>query len=483
MLRTPERREIYDVNRITKAPGGGPSALKPIPLVEWFEDACNDGPQLIGTEHEKFGVVFDAARGTYVPIDFEHHVRPMFADLVTRHGWAVGKDRGTTGEIVALSRDNASVTLEPGGQLELSGAPFRTIHETCAEFSAHQVELDDVARRHGVTLLACGFHPFATRAEINWMPKGRYRVMREYLPTRGARALDMMTRTATVQANFDYKNEIDCGRRLRLAASLTPALVAMFANSPYRDGRHHGVRSERSAVWEEIDPDRCGLLEVLFDEDFSFEKYAHWALEIPMFFVKRSGRYLPYHGTFSQFIKDGMTLEDGSTTRHTEADWRLHLNTLFPEARLNPFIELRTPDSADEELICALPAFAKGLLYDDDALSEALELTAGRTLEQRREAWRVARNAGLGAPDLLSECRRLLEISQRGLARIAVRDCLAEDETRFMTSLVARVQAGRNPADEALDLLGVAPAPSREPEGVAALVRHYYFAGTPPNED
>ncbi len=470
------------MNRVTKPPGGGPSPLKPNQLVEWFEDACNEGPQLIGTEHEKFGVAFDADRGAFTPIDYEHHVRPMLADLVARHGWAVGADRGTAGEIVALSRDNASVTLEPGGQLELSGAPFRTIHETCAEFSAHQGELDDVARRHGVTLIASGFHPFATREEIHWMPKGRYGVMREYLPTRGARALDMMTRTATVQANFDYKNELDCGRRLRLAASLTPALVAMFANSPYRDGLHHGVRSERSAVWEEVDPDRCGLLDILFDEDFSFGKYALWALEIPMFFVKRSGRYLPYHGTFSRFIEDGMILEDGSTTRPTEADWRLHLNTLFPEARLNPFIELRTPDSVDRDLICALPAFAKGLLYDDDALSEALELTRGRTLEQRREAWRTARTAGLGAPDLLAECLKLLEISERGLTRIAARDNLAEDETKFMAPLRARVDAGRSPADEALETLGTSPAPGGRASGVAKLTRHYYYAGAYPNE-
>ena len=481
MLRPFRQRARNAVNRVTQPPIGAPSRLKPSQLVEWFEDACNEGPQLIGTEHEKFGVAFDADLGTFAPIDFERHVQPMMADLVARHGWKPGDDRGTGGEIVALARDNASVTLEPGGQLELSGAPFRTIHETCAEFSAHQIELDDVARRHGVTLIASGFHPFATREQIHWMPKGRYGVMREYLPTRGARALDMMTRTATVQANFDYKDEVDCGRRLRLAASLTPALVAMFANSPYRDGRHHGVRSERSAVWEEVDPDRCGLLDILFDEDFSFHKYALWALDIPMFFVKRAGRYLPYHGTFSRFIEDGMVLEDGSTTQPTEADWRLHLNTLFPEARLNPFIELRTPDSVNRELICALPAFAKGLLYDDDALSEALDVTGGHTVDQRREAWRTARTAGLTAPEIRTQCLQLLDISQRGLSRIAARDRLPEDETTFIAPLRRQVDAGRSLADEALESLGDAPATSGDRRGLSKLVDHYYYAGARPD--
>lgn len=293
----------------------------------------------------------------------------------------------------------------------------------------------------------------------------------------------MMTRTATVQANFDYRDEEDCGRRLRLAASLTPALVAMFANSPYRDGRHHGVRSERSAVWEEVDPDRCGLLDILFAEDFSFDKYAVWALGIPMFFVKRDGRYVPYHGTFSDFIEHGVRLEDGATTRPTEADWRLHLNTLFPEARLNPFIELRSPDSVDAALICALPAFAKGLMYDDDALGEALELTGGRTLEQRRDDWQLARSAGLQLPAVKEQCARLLEISRRGLTRIASRDGLPEDETRFVEPLRVRVDAGRSLADEALETLGETPAPDGDPEGTNELVRTYYYAGVHPDGD
>ena len=464
------------MNRVTKPPGD-PTPLKPNDLVLWFEEACNEGHQLIGTEHEKFGLVRDAETGTLEPLDYARHVQPMLADLQTEFGWAVGADRGTGGEVVALTRNNASVTLEPGGQLELSGAPFGSVHETCEEFATHRAELDRVAATHGVTLIAAGVHPFATRDEINWMPKGRYAVMREYLPTRGALALDMMTRTATVQANFDYRNEADCGRRLRLAASLTPALVAMFANSPFREGRFDGTRSRRSAVWESVDPDRCGMVEVLFDEAFSFHKYALWALEIPMFFVRRDGRYLPYHAPFSEFIERGFELDDGTVTWPTEADWRLHLNTLFPEARLNPFIEVRTPDSVAHEMICALPAFTKGLLYDDDALEEALNLLAGSSLDARIAHWREARTVGLSSDTIHAQCAALLDIATRGLDRIATRDALEVPETGFLAPLREIVTRRASPADVAIEALGASPGRSRE--GRDALAAHYFYAGAP----
>ena len=461
------------LNRITKPPGTV-HPLSPNDLVRWFEDACNAGPQLIGTEHEKFAVARDAD-GAIVPVNYEEHVRPMLRSLVEEHGWEVGDDRGIHGEVVALRRDNASVTLEPGGQLELSGAPLGTIAETCEEFRAHQFELDAVARTHGVTLLAAGFHPFARRDEIRWMPKGRYAVMRDYLPTRGARALDMMTRTATVQANFDYRSEVDCGRRLRVSAALTPALVSMFANSPYEEGKFQDTTSRRSSVWEDVDPDRCGLVDVLFDGDFSFDRYALWALEIPMFFVKRQGDYIPHHAPFSAYIEDGLRLPDGTTTHATEADWQLHLNTLFPEARLNPFIELRSPDSVPHELICALPAFAKGLLYDDDACAETWDLLGGPSLDQRREAWSRARTAGLRDDALHRECAALLDISARGLKRIAAAEGRAHDEGSFLDPLRRSVDARRSPAHDALEALGEQPGNSAA--GRAALCQHYYYAG------
>ncbi|MCA9683727.1 MAG: glutamate--cysteine ligase, partial [Myxococcales bacterium] len=355
-------------------------------LVRWFEKARRPDSHLIGTEQEKFGVALDE-HGVLAPVRYREHVLPTLEALRDRFGWKEGKDRGVHGELIALERDGASITLEPGGQLELSGAPLPTVHHTCGEFSQHYDELHAVAEPMGVAWLACGFHPFATRDEIDVMPKGRYEVMRAYLPTRGDMALDMMFRTCTVQANFDYKDEAQCGRRLRLMLGVSALITALFANSPYREGKYAGFRSLRSATWERVDPDRCGLLPFVFEGEFSWAHYVDWALDVPMFFVKRDGRYNPYHVPFRRFLAEGFRDGEGRLHRATQGDWELHLSTLFPEVRIKPFIEIRGADSVGSRTVCALPALCKGLMYDDDARDGAWELVRDLSFEQRMEQW------------------------------------------------------------------------------------------------
>src|SRR5690606_12380047 len=260
-------------------------------------------------------------------------VLPTLEAMRDRFGWTESKDRGVAGELIALERDGASITLEPGGQFELSGKPLPTVHDTCAEFTTHYRELDEIASEMGVAWIACGFHPFATREEIDLMPKGRYEVMRRYLPTRGALALDMMLRTCTVQANFDYKDEAQCGRRLRLMLGVSSLITALFANSPFVEGEFAGVRSRRSATWEQVDPDRCGLLPFVCEGEFSWAHHVDFALDVPMFFVKRGHHYHEHHATFRRFLADGFVDPQGTMHRATQGDWEIHLSTLFPEVR------------------------------------------------------------------------------------------------------------------------------------------------------
>lgn len=443
-------------------------------LVWWFERACRPDEHLIGTEQEKFGIVLDGD-GMPQPVRYAEHVLPTLQAMCDQHGWRPAKDRGVDGQIVALERDGASITLEPAGQLELSGAPLRNVHETCAEFSQHYEELHAVAEPMGVAWIACGFHPFARRDELDVMPKGRYEVMRAYLPTRGDLALDMMLRTCTVQANFDFRDEAQAGRRLRLMLGVSALITALFANSPYVEGQYAGVRSRRSATWERVDPDRCGLLPFAFEGTFSFARYADWALDVPMFFVKRGGKYHAHHAPFRRYLADGFTTPDGVLHRATQADWELHLNTLFPEVRLKPFIEIRGADSVGSRTVCALPALCKGLMYDDDSRDAAWELVAGLDFEQRMDQWVRARTHGLGDPDILDKCERLLALSRAGLDRLDIRDSRGRTEARFLDALDEQVARKATPAGEAVRTLG--ESPGRDAAGRKAMVRHFHFAG------
>ena len=451
-------------------------------LVRWFEKAQRPDQHLIGTEQEKFGLYLD--NGVPTPVRYHEHVLPTLEGLRDRFGWRESADRGSDGELVALERDGASITLEPGGQLELSGKPLPTVHDTCAEFSAHYEELHAVAKPMGVAWIACGFHPFATREEIDLMPKGRYAVMRAYLPTRGELALDMMLRTCTVQANFDYKDEAQCGRRMRLMLGVSSLITALFANSPFKEGQSIAagprgpVRSLRSATWEHVDPDRCGLLPWLFEGEFSWARYVDYGLDVPMFFVKRGHHYYPHHVPFRRFLAEGFVDPQGVTHRATQADWELHLSTLFPEVRIKPFIEIRGADSIGSQTVCALPALCKGLIYDDDARMAAWELVEDLSFEQRMDLWRRAREHGLSDPEVLSKSKQLLGFARAGLEQLDVRDSKGRTEARFLDSLDRQVARGATPAGDALQKFG--EAPGRSPEARRALVDYFTFAGALP---
>ncbi len=453
-------------------------------LVAFFERAIRPGQTLIGTEQEKFGFVLEGDRR--VPIDYPNHIGPLLELMRERFGWRVGYDKGLEGETVMLERDNASITLEPGGQFELSGAPLATVHETCAEFSNHFEELDAVAKELGLSFTTCGFHPFATLEQINWMPKGRYKVMRAYLPQHGARALDMMTRTCTVQANMDYGSEAECGRRLRTALAISPALTAAFANSPLYEGRVNGLQSNRNEVWEEVDPDRCGLPAFLFDEDFSFEKYIDWALATPMFFIKRDGAYIAHHRPFADFLAEGLVGPNGTRHRASFADWELHLSTLFPEVRIKPFIEVRGVDSVGSRFVCALPALLKGLLYDDASCQAAWELVGPYDHAGRMDLWRRGRRQGIHDPEILASARGLVALAREALDRMAVLDSKGRTEARFLDPLEASLEAGASPGDLAMQSIYESEGATAEnfdartPAGRDAAIRAFLFAGVEP---
>jgi glutamate--cysteine ligase len=436
----------------------------------------NAADHKIGTEQEKFGVVL-TGDGAPRPVEYSH-ILAVFQGFCDRFGWQHGAERGDGGAVISLERDGASITLEPGGQFELSGKPLPNVHATCQEFTQHQRELHAVARDLGLAFLASGFHPFATREEIHFMPKPRYAVMRAFLPTRGQRGLDMMLRTCTVQANFDYASEKQCGERFRVAMGISSLTTALFANSPYREGEDRGYVSLRSDNWTDVDGSRCGLLPFAFEPGFTYEKYAEWALDVPMFFVRRDGRYMPHHAPFRAYMKDGFEGPDGVRHTATRGDWELHLSTLFPEIRLKPYLEVRGCDSVQHRYVCALPALWKGILYDDAATAAAWELVAGLDFGERNALWLECRKAGLASPRVQSLCRRLLAIARDSLERFAVRDAKGRTEAYFLDPLDELAAAGQCPADRARQTLG--QAPGRSPEARREFVRAFHFAGAEP---
>jgi glutamate--cysteine ligase len=431
----------------------------PDQLLESFYESMKPVDQhRIGAEAEKFGV--DAVTGAPLPYEGERSVLTVLQALVDRHGWhAEAETPG--GPIIALRRADASVTLEPGGQLELSGAPLDNIHQTCSEMSGHLAELRDISHELGILWLGIGFHPFATQAELTWVPKQRYAIMRRYLPTRGDYGLEMMRRTATVQANFDYSSEEDALRKMRVSLRLSPLVTAIFANSPFYEGRLTGGRSYRAKVWLSVDPSRQGLVPAVLERGRRFADYVEWALDAPMFLIKRDGESIENTAqTFRAFMKSG------SHGHHaTEKDWETHLNTLFPEVRLKRILEVRGADSLPANLVCALPALWTGILYDARALDEADELTASFTaaeLEAVRPAIaeRALRATFRGAP-LADLAGRLLEISAGGLSRRARLNKNGKDEGVHLDRLAALVEKGQSPADALVEGLGNSDADLR----------------------
>lgn len=423
-------------------------------LLAPFFDACKPPSEFrIGAEAEKFGV--DAKTGAALPYDGERSIVDVLSALIDRHGWVETPER-EGGPLIALQRSGASITLEPGGQLELSGAPLAHLHQTCAELSGHLAELRDISEELDVVWLGIGFHPFARQADLSWVPKSRYGIMRRYLPTRGHNGLDMMRRTATVQANFDYESEAAAMRSLRIALRLSPVVTAMFANSPFYEGRVWGGRSYRAKVWLSVDPDRDGLIPKVLEEGRTFADYVEWALDAPMFVIKRGGLIIENTGqSFRSFMKYGFAGPDGVKHRATMDDWVTHLNTLFPEVRLKRTLEVRGGDSLPQSLTCALPALWTGILYDPKALDEAEALTADYRYEELSAlrpdiAARALRAEFRGKP-LADVASRVVDIATGGLSRRARLSRSGDDETTHLARLRSLVERADSPADVLLD--------------------------------
>lgn len=402
---------------------------------------------VVGTEHEKVGVYADT--GDRVPYEGPYGIGALLEKIHAAVGWDRVEEQG---RVIALARDGASITLEPGGQIELSGAPLATTRETCAEFNTHVDLVKSLSDDFGIAWLGLGIDPFHEVDDIPHMPKGRYDIMRAYLPTRGGSALDMMHATATVQANFDYASEADAIAKMRAALLATPVVSALFANSSISGGRENGWVSKRLMIWRDTDPDRCGLIPFVFDPDFGYERYMEWALDVPMFFLVRDHAYHAGDGTtFRQFMERGFEAA-GEVHRPTLADWDTHLTTLFPDVRLKRIIEVRGADTVPRAHICALPALWKGILYDAGALEATHALFAGVTPahldEGQLDVARIGLRASLGGRPVSELARELVDIAGEGLSRIHAEGWSADDEQHFLDPLREQIEKGVSPGEE-----------------------------------
>lgn len=434
-----------------------PSAVKSTPigsrqqLTDYL--AAGEKPRdawRIGTEHEKFGFLTDTLRPP--TFDGDRGIRVLLETLATRYGWDVAREGDNP---VALSRDKASITLEPAGQLELSGAPLETIHETCSEVNSHLKEVRSIAEDLGIGFLGMGFQPKWRRDEMPWMPKGRYKIMREYMPKVGNLGLDMMTRTCTVQVNLDFASEADMVRKFRTSLALQPIATALFADSPFTEGRPNGYLSYRSHVWEDTDPNRTGMLDFVFQDGFGYERYVDYMLDVPMYFSYQNGQYIDLSGQdFKRFMAGELPAVPG--VRATMKDWADHLTTAFPEVRLKQYLEMRGADGGPWNRLCALPALWVGLLYDDDALNAAWDLVKDFTREERHALRDGVPRQALKLPFRSHSVRELaaetLKIASHGLKRRARLNKSGADESIFLEPMIEIVEANQTPAERKLEL-------------------------------
>jgi glutamate--cysteine ligase len=406
----------------------------------------------IGTEHEKFGFTLRDHRP--VPYQGERGIGALLQAHHERFGWEPIIENGN---IIALSCKDCpkggTISLEPGGQLELSGAPLATLHETAEELRKHLSEVGQVASELGVGFLGLGFSPKWTLDETPMMPKERYRIMTRYMPTRGLHGLDMMFRTATVQVNMDFGNEADMVRKLRVGLALQPVATALFANSPFTEGKPNGFQSYRAEVWRDTDPDRTGLLPFAFEDGMGFERYVDYALNVPMYFVYRDGRYIDVAGaSFRDFLAGKLKALLG--VRPTLDDWADHLTTLFPEVRLKRVLEMRGADAGPFAQLLALPALWAGLLYDSAALEGAASLIADWTADERQAMRDDVPRLGLATPfrdrTVRDLARQIVTLAQEGLKRRARLNAGGEDETKALQPLWEVLDEGRTPADRLL---------------------------------
>ncbi len=421
-------------------------------LAEMLSDGCKPKEDWrIGTEHEKFGYCQDSLMP--LPYEGDRSIKAVLNGLKTRYNWAPVEEGGN---IIGLTKDGANVSLEPGGQLELSGAPLETIHQTCDEVNVHLEEVKSVADEIGVKFIGLGAAPEWTHEQMPLMPKGRYKLMNAYMEKVGTHGTQMMRRTCTVQVNLDFGSEADMVQKLRTSLALQPVATALFANSPFFEGKVNGHKSWRGRIWRSLDDSRTGMLPWVFEDGMGFDRWVDWVLDVPMYFVYRDGKYIDALGmSFRDFLKGELPALPGE--KPLLSDWADHLTTVFPEARIKQFIEMRGADGGPWRRLCALPAFWVGMMYDQTALDAAWDLCKDWTAEQR-EALRVAASVdglqakvdGINMHDL---AREVVAISHAGLKARAKPGAggMVADETHFLNALHETIETGKTPADELLD--------------------------------
>jgi glutamate--cysteine ligase len=412
-------------------------------LEAYFHDAGKAREQWrVGTEYEKVGI--DRTTGRAIPYFGPRGVDRILRELIERYGWQAEEQDGN---IIALTRDKAQITLEPGGQIELSGEPCDSIHCTYGEFTQHIRELLEVAEPLDIVFLGLGMQPVSRIDDIEWVPKKRYRIMGPYMPKVGTLGQRMMKQTATVQTNIDFLDQKDAMAKFRTGMGLAPLLIAMFANSPISDGRLNGYRSYREHIWTDTDRNRSGLLKFAFSPDVSFAHYVEYALDVPMYFIVRHHDYIDMTSmTFRQFLANGYQGE-----RATLEDWSDHLTTLFPETRIKRYIEIRSVDSQPPELMPALSALTKGVFYDADCLAAAWDLVKGWTWDERMETYLDSHKNALATRfrryTLFDLAKELFQIGWEGLRRQNSLNKNGDDETIYLSPLKPLLFQGKCPAD------------------------------------
>jgi glutamate--cysteine ligase len=420
-------------------------------LVAWF--ASGEKPRerfRIGTEHEKFA--FTLARHEPVPYEGPRGIRALLEGMQSLLGWEPILEGPS---IIGLSdvTGGGAISLEPGGQFELSGAPVRTIHQTCSELMAHLSQLREIAEPLGIGFLGIGMTPNWSRSEMPVMPKGRYRIMTAYMPKVGKLGLDMMYRTCTVQTNLDFSSEADMVKKLRVSLALQPVATALFANSPFTDGKPNGFLSYRSEIWRDTDADRSGMLPWAFAPGMGYERWADYALDVPMYFIKRGDRYIDVAGRSFRDLLAGR-LAELPGERATVSDWANHISTIFPEVRLKRYLEMRGADGGPWNRLPSLSAYWVGLLYDDACLDACWDICKAWTTEERQklrdDVPRLGFKAAVRGRDLLSIARETLSLSRAGLARRERQDPYGADETRYLKPLDEIAERGETAAQEML---------------------------------
>ena len=407
----------------------------------------------IGTEHEKLVYKrLDAGGDRRAPsYDEECGIRDLLMGL-RKFGWEPIEENG---HVIALKGKDGAVSLEPAGQLELSGAPLETLHETCNETGRHLAQVKEIGEKCGVGYLGLGMWPDKTREELPVMPKGRYKIMMNHMPKVGNLGLDMMLRTCTIQVNLDYSSEADMVKKFRVGLALQPLATALFANSPFTEGKPNGYLSYRSHIWSDTDPHRTGMLPFVFEDGFGYERWAEYMLDVPMYFVFREGKYIDAAGlSFRDFMDGKLSVLPGE--RPTASDWWDHLSTAFPEVRLKSFLEMRGADGGPWGRICALPAFWVGLLYDQGALDAAWDLVKDWSMEEREALRNDAPKLGLdakipGGGTVQDLGRDVLAIARKGLSARARLNVSGDNETGFLEELDEIVSSGKVPAQRLLD--------------------------------